>query len=139
MFLRIVFCDRICLYLGQVKRQTPQSDTNAFLEGVGDLVTGLISTGLRSVAALITSGGEATQKMAVVNNFYSHELCKVLSRHVLNFCQTKAVGTAALPPLLNVTRAFTRVQQTSTRLFNSTASQSALLPERGVLRDVTRV
>ena len=49
-----------------MKRQVRQSETTAFLEGVGDLVTGLINTGLRSVAALITSGTEATQKMAVV-------------------------------------------------------------------------
>lgn len=54
------------MYLGQTKRQTSQTDSNAFLEGVGDLVTGLITAGLKSVAALITSGSEATQKMAVV-------------------------------------------------------------------------
>ncbi|EFX76218.1 hypothetical protein DAPPUDRAFT_249283 [Daphnia pulex] len=46
-----------------------------------------------------------------------------------------AVGSAALPPLLNVTRAFTRVQQSSTRLFNNTQS---VVPEPGTLRDVTR-
>nr|CAH0110161.1 unnamed protein product [Daphnia galeata] len=94
-----------------VKRQSVQSDSTLFLDSVGDLVIGVITTGLRSVAALITSGNEATQKMAV------------------------AVGSAALPPLLNVTRAFTRVQQSSTRLFNNT---QAAIPEPGTLRDVTR-
>ncbi|KAI9563872.1 hypothetical protein GHT06_011339 [Daphnia sinensis] len=94
-----------------VKRQTLQRDSTLFLDSVGDLVIGVINTGLRSVAALITSGNEATQKMAV------------------------AVGSAALPPLLNVSRAFTRVQQSSTRLFNNT---QAVLPEPGTLRDVTR-
>uniref|UniRef100_A0A0P4ZHP4 Uncharacterized protein n=1 Tax=Daphnia magna TaxID=35525 RepID=A0A0P4ZHP4_9CRUS len=94
-----------------VKRQTLQRDSTLFLDSVGDLVVGVVNTGLRSVAALITSGNEATQKTAV------------------------AVGSAALPPLLNVTRAFTRVQQSATRLFNNT---QAVLPEPGTLRDVTR-
>lgn len=76
-----------CLNLGQVKRQTQQSDTTAFLEGVGDLVTGLITTGLRSVAALITSGNEATQKMAVVISYIIYSGNSVLQGfHILLGC-----------------------------------------------------
>jgi hypothetical protein len=59
-----------------------------------------------------------------------------MAENVYCYYENQAVGSAALPPLLNVTRAFTRVQQSSTRLFNNTQS---VVPEPGTLRDVTRV
>jgi len=78
---------------------------------MADLITAILSTGLRSVSALITSGNEATQKVAV------------------------AVGSAAIPSMLNVTRSLNRVQQSSRDAMNNSLS---LLPPAESVVDLTR-
>jgi len=95
----------------QVKRQTYSQTNPEFLDGMTDLITALLTTGLRSVNALINSGAEATQKVAV------------------------AVGSSALPSMLNVTRSFSRVQQSSRDIMNNSLP---LLPEPASVVEMTR-
>ena len=40
------------------------------MDGMSDLITAILNTGLRSISTLITSGSEATQKVAVVSGIY---------------------------------------------------------------------
>ena len=93
------------------QQQNPNSDA-VFVNDLGDFLSSIIATGLRGAAAFLTSSNEASQKVAV------------------------AVGSAAIPPLLNVTRSYNRVQQSSRNVMNSTAS---VVPSDTNIRTLSQV